>query len=420
MRFLFLTQYYPPEIGAAQNRISDQAQRFADWGHEITVITAMPSYPIGRVFEGYRRRLLREDVSGPIRILRTWTYVTESKTFILRLLNYFSFVLASVVIALWKAGPQDAIIVESPPLFLGLPGIMLSRLWRAKLVFNVSDLWPESAVAMGVLRSGSLIRFSTGLEEFIYQNCDLITGQTRGIIASIQSRIKHVPVLLLTNGIDSASFTEENNREEMRCQLGFQKTDFVAGYTGRHGLAQGLEVILEAAERVSQHRDVVFGFFGDGPEKPALEKIAQDKGLTNVRFFPPQPKASMPRIMRALDISIVPLKRHDLFKGALPSKLFESMGSGVPVVLTIEGEARDLVEQAGGGICVPPEEPDALAQAILLLKSEPELRTSIGQNGRHYMITHYDRHDTAKRFEQALLQLLSGGGSATAPQAIQG
>jgi glycosyltransferase involved in cell wall biosynthesis len=406
MNLLFLTQYYPPETGAAQNRISDLARRLATWGHNVTVLTALPSYPKGEIFEGYRGKLVLDETIDGIRVLRVWTYTTKSKSFVRRLLNYFSFVLGSILVGVAKSGPQDVLIVESPPLFLGLSGLLLSKLRHSKMVFNVSDLWPESAVSLGILRSKLLVGIATALEEFIYRRSDLITGQTQGIVDKISARTPAIPVALVTNGVDIGTFSIDLNaaRERIRRDLGMERA-FVVGYAGLHGLAQGLETLLQAADRLRGQENIQFVFFGDGPEKTRLTELAREKALANVRFYPPEPKVNMPSIMAAFDASIVPLKRLDLFRGALPCKLFESMAAAVPVIVSIEGEARALVEQAGAGICVPPEDGAQMAEAILKLRSNPALRISLGQSARKYVIGNYNRETIAKRFDHLLSNL---------------
>jgi len=404
MRILFITQYYPPETGAAANRISNLAEHFAISGHAVTVLTAMPNYPQGEVFPGYRGRWLKEEQVGPTRVVRTWIYATKKNGFWNRLASYFSFMITSFMGAVFKVKTQDLLIVESPPLFLGIPGVLLSWLWRSRLVFNVSDLWPQTAVDLGVLRNRFLIRLSTTLEEVIYRQADLITGQTQGIVANIRRRV-NTSVLQYTNGVKSGGLTAECNRDQVRNEAGFSENAFLVGYTGLHGLGQALDTVLSAADQMRDCENVFFVFWGDGPEKPHLERLAEEKKLGNVRFFSPQPKERMPEILSALDVAVVPLRRLNLFKAALPNKLFESMGAGVPVVVSIEGEAKNLVEKAGGGICVPPEDAAALASAILFLYKHPELRQSMGRSAKQFMAANYDRRFIAQRVEQALLQL---------------
>lgn len=419
MRILFITQYYPPETGAAANRLSHLVEALGMSGHTVTVLTAMPNYPRGEVFQEYRGRLLKEERIGPTRLIRTWIYATRKNGFWNRLASYFSFMISSFVGALLKVKTQDVLIVESPPLFLGIPGVILSWLWRSRLVFNVSDLWPQTAIDLGVLHNRLLIRLSTTLEEVIYRQADLITGQTQGIVSNIQRRVSRT-VLLYTNGVNPSALTAECDRDQVRHEAGFSEDAFLVGYTGLHGLGQALDTVLSAAEQMSDCKEVFFVFWGDGPEKPRLERLAQEKKLSNVRFFSTQPRERMPKILSALDVAVVPLRRLNLFKAALPNKLFESMGAGVPVVVSIEGEAKSLVERAGGGICIPPEDANALMSAILVLYKDPELRQSMGHSARQFMAANYDRRFIAQRVEQALLQLFPKVQGVAAHPAVEG
>ncbi|MGE5207440.1 MAG: glycosyltransferase family 4 protein [Chlamydiota bacterium] len=415
MRCLLLTQYYPPETGAAPNRLSDWARRLAAGGHEVTVLTAVPNYPRGEIFPGYRDRLLYEEKQGNLRVLRTRIYVSRSAGFIGRLASYFSFVFAAIVAGIIKVKRQDILLVESPPLFAGLAGLFLKMWLRAKMVFNVSDLWPESAVAMGVLHNSRLIRWSTWLEEMLYRHSRLVTGQTEHIVADIRRRTG-VATALATNGVDHVLFSEKAlaGRQAQRRALGFDG-HFVAGYAGLFGLAQGLDVVLDSAEILRQFPDVLFVLVGDGPERARLCAEAERRGLDNVRFYPPQPAFLMPAVMASFDAAIVPLKRLELFKGALPCKLFECMAAGVAVITAIAGEAQELVQAAQGGICVAPEDSGAIAAAILRLRGDPALARRLGTNARSYVLRHYGRQEIACRLEALLCGV---AGQSKLPQRV--
>jgi glycosyltransferase involved in cell wall biosynthesis len=407
MRILILSQYYPPEVGAPQNRLSGLAQYLMRSGHSVTIITALPNYPKGEIFEEYRGHVMVEEQDENIRIIRTWIYATKHKDFMRRLMNYFSFVFSSLLGGMWKIGRQDVLIVESPPLFLGLSGLLLSWWKGAKLVSNISDLWPESAVAMGVLRNKALIALAEWLEALLYRRSHLITGQTQGIVSNIQSRLPEKRIALITNGANVDLFVPSSQLKQgglLRKEFGLEGK-FVIGYAGLHGLAQGLETVLQAAQLLSGYQDVSFIFFGDGPEKERLIQMAHQARLANVHFYPPQPALRMPEIIASFDIAIVPLKRLDLFKGALPSKLFEAMAAEIPVIVSIDGEARALVDKAQAGMCIEPENPQAMADAILRLYKEPNFRRTLAQNGRKYVIERYDRHQIAKQFECLLLEI---------------
>lgn len=409
MRILFLTQFYPPEIGAAQNRISDLAGRLAESDNIVTVLTALPSYPKGEVFEGYRGRFLVKDIEGGLRVLRVWSFTTKSKSFLPRLISYLSFALDAFLAGIWEAGRQDIIFVEMPPLFLGISGWLLSACLRSYLVINVSDLWPESAIALGVLRNRLLIRAATCLEEALYSKADFLTGQTQGIVDSIRSRGGGKHVELMPNGVNPEFLLSGSMKSGIRSRIQAEfglSGKFVVGYTGLHGLAQGLSTVLEAAEILREHKDVVFAFFGDGPEKDSLRQVAVDKSLYNVRFFPVQPVSRMPEVFTALDVALIPLKNNVLFHGALPSKLFEAMGAGVPVIVAIEGEARDLVQRSQCGLLVPPENAAEIADAILRLQADPKLCLSLGENGRTFVLRHHNRKDTAQKFRSLVMDRL--------------
>lgn len=406
LRILILTQYYPPETGAPQNRLSDLAGRLSASGHRVTVLTALPNYPRGEIFDGYRGRILAEERSGEIRIIRTWIYASKKKSFWRRLLNYFSFVASSLALGVWKVGGQDIVMVESPPLFLGISGYLLRLCKNAKFVFNVSDLWPESAIAMGMVTNPWIIRASRWLEAFLYKRSVLITGQTRGIVDNIRSRFADKRVALITNGVDVRAFSlgaSGEQRDAIRKEFRLEKK-FVVGYAGLHGLAQGLETVLRAAALVRGHKEILFVFFGDGPEKEELVRLAHELGLKNVRFFPSQPTSRMPQMIHSFDLALVPLKKLELFKGALPSKMFEAMAAAVPIIVTAEGEARELVRKAQAGISVEAENPEAMAEAILQVFQDEERLKTFGMCGRQYVMQHYNREKIAKDFERLLIR----------------
>ncbi|HBM81703.1 MAG: glycosyltransferase family 4 protein [Clostridiales bacterium] len=406
MNILFLTQYCPPEVGAPQNRIFEFAKCLKKYGHEVSILTAMPNYPKGEIFEGYKgKKSLLEEIEC-IKIIRTSIYATKSNKFTKRLRNYLSFSISSVITGRKYVKNVDVIITESPPLFLGYSGYLLSRIKKCKYVFNVSDLWPESAVKLGVLHNKFLINASTWLEEFCYKKADLITGQTRGIVDNIKSRIAQKDkVHLLTNGVDTELFGRENRSEDLRREWGISDK-FAACYAGIHGIAQGLEVIINAAKLLRDNENICFVFIGEGPEKQKLISLKEKYKLNNVLFFPMQAKKQMPRIIASMDAAVIPLKKLDLFKGALPSKMFEALASELPIVLSVEGEAEKLIRSADAGICVEPENSEEIAQAVLKLYKDEGLRKHFGENGRQYVMNNYSRQNISKMFEGLLQSLI--------------
>ena len=401
MNILILTQFYPPESGAPQNRLSDLARRLSDMGHTVTVLTAMPNYPTGKVFPEWRGKLFSCESAEGVRILRTWIYPATGRRFLPRIFNYFSFVFSSIIMGFWRTGPLDYVITESPPLFLGISGWLFSRLRRARLIMNISDLWPESAVALGVVTNPILIGASTQLEMFLYRSSRFITGQTAGIVSNISNRIPGKPVILMTNGVDIQRFPPRKSIKSSELEAEFKLEGiFVAGYAGLLGLAQGLETVIEAGRLLRDHPGVVIALFGSGPEKDRLSELSKD--LPNIRIFPPQPSRRVPEILSLFDVALIPLKKNDLFRGALPSKMFEAMASELPLVLSVEGEAEDLIRHADAGICVRPEDPRAMADAIILLLNDQKARVRMGTNGRTHVFKHYNREHIARNFANLL------------------
>ena len=405
MRILFLTQYCPPEVGAPQNRIFEFSKKLKEFGHEVTILTALPNYPRGEIFEEYRgKRVVLEEIDG-IKIVRTNIYATKSKSFIKRLINYFSFTFSSVFQGVKYIGNQDVIITESPPLFLGWSGYVLSKLKKAKFVFNIADLWPESAVKLGVLSNKVFIKMAIWLEEFCYKKASAITCQTQGIVDDIIDRgFNKTKVHLVTNGVDTELFKKEERDEEFRKSIGIN-SKFALCYAGIHGIAQGLEVIITVAEIVKDKEDIQFVFVGDGSEKQDLINMVKEKKLNNVTFLPLQPKANMPKIVASMDAAIIPLKRLQLFEGALPSKMFETLSAEVPIIMAVKGEAERLINNAQAGIVVEPENPQEIAEAVIKLYNDKELRNTLGKNGRKYVKEHYDRNNITRNLERILMQL---------------
>jgi len=357
----------------------------------------MPNYPLGRIFEGYGG-LRKKENRNEIPITRTYIYPTKKLGFLPRLLNYFSFVFSSLFFGVWGLGKVDYILTESPPLFMGISGFFLSRLKKAKWIFNVSDLWPESAVHLGVLDEGFFLKLAEWLEAFCYHHAWLVTGQSESILASIQERFPDVKTYHLSNGVNCNLFNglkEENNfRKEIS-----DDNDITIFYGGLHGLAQGLDQILYAAQDVTEGSKFVF--LGDGPEKEDLIQLAEDLDLLNVSFLDPVPKEEMSGILASVDICLVPLKK--ALPGAVPSKLYEAMASGKPVVLVAEGEAAEIVEDAQCGLVVKPGDIDGIVDSIRLLACNSHLREELGRNGRQEVMKKYNRRDIVDRFAEFLI-----------------
>jgi glycosyltransferase involved in cell wall biosynthesis len=397
MRVGILTQYYPPEVGAPPARLSELAARLREHGHEVVVLSAMPNYPHGRVYPGYGGLAIEEERGG-IEVLRVWIWPTASTAVIPRTASYLSFVASSVLIGSRRLPRLDVLITESPPLLLGISGFVLSRLKRARWVFNVSDLWPESAVVLGVLGSGPLTKLAYRLEGFCYRHSWRVSCQSREIQESIDRRFPEVGTLPFFNGVDTERFSPERCSDGLRRELN-SGTGSVALYAGLHGIAQGLDQLLAAADKL-RDEDLQLVLVGDGPEKPALVEQARARALRNVTFLPPQPREAMPALLASADIAVVSLKRR--IPGAVPSKLYEAMASGLPVVLVAGGEPAEILQSAQSGVAVAPGDVDGLVGALRRLARSPEERVRFGAAGRAAAVERFDRRPLCDAFIEAL------------------
>jgi glycosyltransferase involved in cell wall biosynthesis len=402
MNIVILTQYYPPEIGAPQNRLSALALALKTSGHSVTVLTAMPNYPQGRLYPGYGGLLRREQRDG-IELIRTFIYPTQSPHILKRLSCYFSFAGSSILLGGRFVREPDYVLTESPPLFLGIAGYLLSRWKRARWIFNVSDLWPESAVRLGLLKSGLALRVSESLEAFCYRRAWLVTGQSSGILQSVKERFPGVPTYHVSNGVDTTLFHPDRATPGARALLG-SSSSCVVLYAGLHGLAQGLEQIVEAAGHLRNEPGIRFVFLGDGPTKRWLVELAAKRKLTNLFFLDPVPHKNVPQVIAVADILVIPLKTS--LPGAVPSKLYEAMSSGRPVVVVASGEPAEIVSKHDAGVVVQPGDVEKLVLALRSLASDPSKRKRMGEAARQAALAYYDQLLITKQFVKYLEERL--------------
>lgn len=406
MRLLIISQYFPPEIGAPQNRLYEWAIRLQQKGVKVTILTAMPNYPEGKVHAAYRGKCYCYEEKNNLAIHRTYIYAVKSKRIIPRLLNYFSFVLSSFLFSYKLENRYDVVFCESPPLFLGISAYAIAWCKKARFVFNVSDLWPESAEKLGIIHNRFLLFIAYWLESYLYHRAHLITGQTQGIVNNIHQRFPGRQVHWLPNGADLSFFNPGEFSADMRKELGFLPDDFILSYAGIIGHAQGLEVILKAAEKLQYNEKIKFILLGEGPVKKDLLKWKQEKGLHNVYFLDPIPKNKMPVFIAAIDVAIIPLKKLELFKGAIPSKIFENLAMRKPVLLGVEGEAKELfIDRAQAGLFFTPEDADDLCQKIIYLWENKDKLPQMGERGRLFVQQHFNRDDIAEKFYHVLKQI---------------
>jgi glycosyltransferase involved in cell wall biosynthesis len=403
MKLLILTQYYPPEIGAPQNRLHELAVRLKKSGVEVEVLTALPNYPKMEVMPEYKNARNRFEIIDGIPVHRAWIYVSKSKGIVSRLLNYFSFVWSSY----WKGrklGKYDFLMVESPPLFLGYSAMALSKRLKAKLIFNVSDLWPESAEKLGIVTNKRLLKLAYNLEASCYNKSTFITGQTEGIIDDIKSRFPTKEVFWLPNGVDVDFYNPEKiDAGDFRTKNGFSNDDLLFFYGGILGYAQGLEVVLHAAQAIQDLKHIHFILQGSGPEKEKLEGLTNSFSLKNVHFLPPVSKLEMPSVVKSIDVALVPLKNLPLFQGAIPSKVFEALAMKKPILLGVDGEARKhFITNAQAGLFFKPEDVTDLVNQIRFLSDNKSQLLEMGENARKYVSEFFNRNNIAETFLKKL------------------
>jgi len=394
MKICILTQYYLPEIGAPQARLSEMAVFLCKHGYNITILTAMPNYPTGKLFKGYGGFYRKEPVDG-INVIRSYIFPSKSVKLIPRLWNYFSFVLSSLFLGIFALPKCDILITESPPLFLGISGFILSRIKGAKWIFNVSDLWPESAVNLDVIGDGLSLKLSKKLESFCYNKSWLVTGQSREIVKSISDRFPKKKTYRLSNGVDVDKFSPQKKSDIL--QQWSNGKELTAVYAGLHGIAQGLDQIIKAAvelEKTVPELQIIL--IGDGPEKAQLIDSAEELNISNFTFVEPQTKEKMPGIWASADIALISLKQY--IPGAVPSKLYEAMASGVPVIMIGEGEPEHIVKSANCGVTVKPNNQNALVEAFIKLANDQKLKNAFGNNGRSYVKEHFNRENIMNEF----------------------
>jgi len=408
MRILYLSQYFPPEAGATQTRAYEMARTWVSLGHRVTMLAEIPNHPAGVIPPAYRGKLVeRADLDG-IDVIRVWVKTTPAKTYRNRMLFYLSYMITATLAGLLLArGRYDLIYATSPPLFVGGAALALSRLRRIPLIFEVRDLWPESAVALGQITSRRAVASATRLEEACYQTARLIVVVTEGIRHRlIQRGIPAGRLALVPNGANVELFQfRPEGRRRIRVELGLEDA-FVAVYAGIHGVAQGLETVVEAARLLQDRKDIHFLLVGDGPRKAAIARLAAELRLPNLTLLPEQPREAIPHYLSAADVALVPLQNVELFRGARPSKMFDAWACERPLLLSINGEARRVMEEAKGGVFVPPEDPGAMASALLALRDAPEEFARMGTSGRACTVAHYSRRALAAQLMDRLESIL--------------
>jgi len=398
MRLLFISNYFPPEVNAPATRLVEHARQWVADGHGVEVMTSVPNFPEGRIYEGYRNRYQEEIVDG-IPVLRVPMYVAENKGMLKRTLSYISFMI-SCILYHRRSRRADVVVATSPQFFAAIGGYVVARLKRAPFVLEVRDLWPDSVVAVGAARRSPIIRFFEKVEVFLYRRSDHIVVVTQAFKRHIVGKgIAEKKISILKNGFDMASLRKPLDAdllEEMRAEFSLEGR-FVASYIGTIGMAHGVEILLEAARRCDDP-EIVFTIVGTGAERARIEEMQRELQLPNVRLIEKQPKNRVPYLLALSDVSIVHLRDTPVFQTVIPSKIFEAMALKRPIVLGVRGESEEIIRKAGAGIPIQPENADELVEAVQRLKKDRELYDQMARAGYDYVHEYHDRCELARQY----------------------
>ena len=403
MHILLIHQAFTGIDQPGGTRHAELADHLAARGHRVTVIASSISYLTGKK-EASRSSLDRGSKSpSRVEILRAYTYPALHRSFMHRTLSFLSFTVASFFMGM-RVDHIDLVWGTSPPIFQGLTAWAVARLRRVPFLFEVRDLWPAFAIAVGVLSNPILIRALQWLERFLYRKADLLVVNSPGFIEHVRAR-GAARIELVPNGTEVSMFAPQSKGGDFR-----QKHDltgkFIALYAGAHGMSNDLGILLEAAEILKDRDEIAFVLVGDGKDKPDLISRAEELQLYNLLFLPPVPKAEIPDVLAAADACVAILKPVPLYGTVYPNKVFDYMAAGRPVILAMQGVIRQVVESAQAGIPVPPGEPGSLAEAISTLADDPESGGEMGLNGYEYVKKHFNRPDQAEKFAQIIENLV--------------
>ena len=381
MHILFLTDNFPPEGNAPATRTYEHAVEWVKQGHQVTVITCAPNFPEGKVFKGYKNSLYSRSKMDGIDVVRVKTFISSNEGFVLRILDFLSFMVSSFFAGLFQRN-IDVVVATSPQFFTAVSGWALSAVKRRKFVFELRDIWPASITAVGAMKDSVAIKLLEKLELFLYKRADKIISVTNSFKRELIGRgIDGDKIAVVVNGVDLTKYQPAEQKDQGFAEQ-YKLTDkFIIGYIGTHGMAHALEHVINAAEKLKARDDIVFLFAGGGAARAGLQQLAIDKKLKNVVFIPRQPKENMPKIWSLCDVSLVSLRDAALFKTVIPSKIFESMGMGLPILAAIPpGEASGIIENAGAGVIVAPENSQLLAEQVVLLAESEALRKNLSEN----------------------------------------
>jgi glycosyltransferase involved in cell wall biosynthesis len=399
VRIAYVCHYFAPEPAAPAARVHELSRAWVRAGHQVSVVTTFPNHPLGRIPPEYHGRWWSTEHMDGIRVLRCWLYAVPNRGVGRRGLDHLSFMLTALAFGLPRLGPVDVVIASSPTLFSAVSAWILARAKRVPFVLEVRDLWPEAIVDLGLMRPGPAVSMLERLARFLYRQAARVVVVTEAFAERLAATgVPRTKLAVIPNGADTHLFSPDSDGRSTRAALDLDGR-FVVAYVGSHGLSHGLGAVLDAA---AEQPEVAFLLVGDGADRDRLMKERDRRQLRNVLMRPSVPKDQVPGLYAAADACLVPLRDVPLFETFVPSKLFEVLAAGRPVIGAVRGEARAILARSGGALLVDPERGDQLARAVERLRADPQLRAELGRRGRAFAEQYYDRDALARRYLQLL------------------
>ena len=409
MKILALTENFPPETNAAANRMYERARYWADWGHDVTVVTTAPNFPQGELHEGYKNSWYRVEWKDGIKVVRVKSFIAPNRDRVWRILDFLSFLLTGFVGGVVQREP-DVVLATSPQFFTAVAGWLVGVVRRVPFVFELGDIWPASIIAVGVMKPGMVLRILERLELFMYRHSAAVAALTPAFKRNLMHRgIAGDKIAVVLNGVELSNYGPRPRNAALSKEWNLQDS-FVVGYIGTHGMAHRLQNVLDAADRLRGVPRIRFLFVGDGAERPALIASARERSLDNVILQSSIPKQLVPDIWGLCDVALVHLRKAHAMTEVIPSKIFEAMAMKLPILLAAPaGDASRLIALEGAGLHVPAEDPEALVEAILRLERDNSLRNKLAEAGRG-SAHKYTRRRQAEEMLQVLEIAAAGWG----------